>query len=95
MLIQCMSTTTHSLSNQTFYRSNVGLLIPDNLLDTCQRCFYIEKNGNLEKLSRVLLALNPASTEQEKAMGLFVTKLRNTLNDESLKVLAFMRQCYR
>ena len=45
VLIQCMSTTTHSLSNQTFYWSSVALEIPNALSDECQRCFYTVLNS--------------------------------------------------
>ena len=44
MLIQCMSTTTHSLSNQTACWSNVALQIPDALPDEYQRCLYTVLN---------------------------------------------------
>ena len=40
VLIQCMSTTTLSLSNQTFHWSNKALQIVDALLDEYQWCFY-------------------------------------------------------
>ena len=53
---------------------------------------------NLEKLYHALLTIKPTSVEPERAfspMGLFVTKLRNRLNDESLDALIFMRQYYK
>ena len=53
---------------------------------------------NLEKLYHALLTIKPRSVEPERAfsaMGLFVTKLRNRLNDESLDALIFMRQYYK
>ena len=53
---------------------------------------------NLEKLYHALLAIKPISVEPVRAfsaMGLFLTKLRNRLNDESLDALIFMRQYYK
>ena len=53
---------------------------------------------NLEKLYHILLTIKPTSVEPERAfsaMGLFVTKLRNRLNDESLDALIFMLQYYK
>ena len=53
---------------------------------------------NLEKLYHALLTIKLTSVEPERAfsaMGLFVTKLRNRLNDESLDALIFMRQYYK
>ena len=53
---------------------------------------------NLEKLYHALLTIKPTSVEPERAfsaMGLFVTRLRNRLNDESLDALIFMRQYYK
>jgi len=50
---------------------------------------------NLEKLYHALFTIKPTSVELERAystMGLFVRKLRNRLNDESIKALIFMRQ---
>jgi len=43
--------------------------------------------NNLEKLFHALITIKPKSVEPERAfsaMGLFVTKLRNRLNDESV-----------
>ena len=53
---------------------------------------------NLEKLYHTLLKIKPTSVEPERAfsaMGLFVTKLRNRLNDESLNASIFMHQFYK
>ena len=53
---------------------------------------------NLEKLYHALLTIKPTSEEPERAfsaMRLFVTKLRNRLNDESLDASIFMRQFYK
>ena len=53
---------------------------------------------NLEKLYRALLTIKPTSVEPERAfsaMGLFITKLRNRLNDDSIDGLIFMRQYYK
>ena len=57
-----------------------------------------KRPDNLEKLYHALLTTKPTSEELERAfstMGLFVTKLRNRLNDESIKALIFMRQFYK
>ena len=40
VLIQCMSITTHWLSNQTLYWSKVTLYIPDALPEEYRWCFY-------------------------------------------------------
>ena len=53
---------------------------------------------NLEKLYHALLTIKLTSVELERAfsaMGLFVTKLRNRLNDESLNASIFMLQVYK
>ena len=53
---------------------------------------------NFEKLYHALLTIKTTLVETERAfspMGLFVTKLRNRLNDESLDALIFMRQYYK
>jgi len=45
------------------------------------------KSNNLEKLYHALTAIKPTLMEPERpfsATGLFVTKLRNRLNDESV-----------
>ena len=51
---------------------------------------------NLEKIYRTLLTLSrPTSVEAERtfsAMGLYATKIRNRLNDDTLNVLIVMRQ---
>ena len=50
--------------------------------------------GNLETLCCVLLTLKSKSVEQEKAVsaiGIFVTKLKNSLSLGSLDALTFMR----
>ena len=54
VLIQCMSTTTRSLSNQTFYWSNAALSIPDAQPDEYQRYFCTVLNSRP-------FALKPAS----------------------------------
>jgi len=46
-----------------------------------------KRSNNLEKLFHALLTIKPKSVEPERAFsatGLFVIKLRNRLNDESL-----------
>ena len=45
-----------------------------------------------------LLTMKPTSVEPERAfsaMGLFITKLRNRLNDDNIDSLIFMRQYYK
>jgi len=47
----------------------------------------IKRLNNLEKLLQALTTINPKSVEPERAFsatGLFVTKLRNRLNDETV-----------
>ena len=56
-----------------------------------------KKTENLEKLYKALLTIKPTSVESERAfsaMGLFCTKLRNRLNDDTLDSLVMMRQYY-
>jgi len=46
-----------------------------------------KRSNNLEKLFHALIAINSISVEPERgfsATGLFVTKLTNRLNDESV-----------
>ena len=46
-----------------------------------------KRSNNLEKLYRAFITIKPKSVEPERvfsATGLFVTKLRNRLNDESV-----------
>jgi len=46
-----------------------------------------KRSNNLEKLYHALIAIKPKSMEPERAFsatGLFVTKLRNILTDESV-----------
>jgi len=55
-----------------------------------------KRSNNLEKLFHALITIKPKSVEPERvfsAMGLFVTKLRNRMNDESSLIV--MRQCYK
>ena len=58
VLIQCMSTTTHSLLNQTLYWSNVALQIPDALPDDYQWCFYRALNSKPFALKPVTIPLH-------------------------------------
>ena len=53
---------------------------------------------NVEKNYRSLLTIRPTSVEAERtfsAMGLFATKIRNRLNDDSLNAMIAMRQFYK
>ena len=53
---------------------------------------------NLENLYRSLLTIRPTSVEAERAfsaMGLFVIKIRNGLNDDNLNAMIVMRQFYK
>ena len=55
------------------------------------------KPENLENVYKALLTIKPTSVESERAfsaMGLFCTKLRNRLNDDTLNSLVMMRQYY-
>jgi len=55
-----------------------------------------KRSNNLEKLFHALITIKPKSVEPERAfsaMGLFVTKLRNRMNDENSLIV--MRQCYK
>jgi len=52
------------------------------------------RSNNLEKLYHALIPINPKSVEPERAFsvtGLFVTKLRNRLNDKSVLWLSCVR----
>jgi len=58
----------------------------------------IKRPNNPEKLYRTLLTIKLTSVEPERAfsaMGLFVTKLRNRLDDESIDAFIFMHQYYK
>ena len=49
------------------------------------------------QIYRALLTIRPTSVESERAfssLGLFATRLRTRLSDESLDALVFMRQFY-
>ena len=53
-----------------------------------------ERPAKIELIYRALLTLPPTSVEAERAFsaaGLFVTKLRSRLNDNTLNVLCFLR----
>ena len=54
---------------------------------------------NIEKSEyQALLTIKPTSVESERAfssLGLFATRLRTRLSDESLDALVFMRQFYK
>ena len=53
---------------------------------------------NLENLYRSLLTIRPTSVEAERAfsaMGLFATKIKNRLNDDTLNAMIVMRQFYK
>ena len=54
--------------------------------------------GNLQKLFNALLAIKKSSVEPESAfaaMGLFATKLRSQLYDETLDALTVMHQKFK
>ena len=61
MLIQCMSTTTHSLPNQTFCWSNVAHQIADALPGEYQRCFYTVLNSRPFALKPATIPLHHGS----------------------------------
>ena len=53
---------------------------------------------NLEKIYRCLLTIRPTFVEAERAfsaMGLFATKIRNRLNDDTLNAMTVMHQFYK
>ena len=53
---------------------------------------------NLENLYRSLLTIRPTSVEVERAfsaMGLFATKIKNRLNDNTLNAMILMLQFYK
>ena len=53
---------------------------------------------NLDKLFKALLTIRPTSVEPERAfsaMGLFATKIRSSLNDDTLNALIFLREYYK
>ena len=57
-----------------------------------------KRQENLQKLFNALLTVKPTSVEPEKtfsAMGLFATKLRSQLGDETLDALIVMRQKFK
>ena len=73
--------------------------VTNQRIDKEMKCY--EANGtkteNLENLYKSLLTIKPTSVESERAfsaMGLFCTKLRNRLNDDTLNSLVMMRQYY-
>ena len=53
---------------------------------------------NIEKIYRSLLTIRPTSVEAERAfsaMGLFATKIRNRLNNDTLNAMNIMRQFHK
>ena len=53
---------------------------------------------NLEKLYHALLTIRPTSVESEpafSAMGLFATKTRSRLNNNTLNAIIVVRQFYK
>ena len=62
--MQCMSTTIHSLSNQTFYWSNIALYIQDAFLDEYQRCFYTVLNSRPFALKPTTMPLHHGGYSQ-------------------------------
>ena len=55
------------------------------------------KPNNLEKLYAALKTIKPTSVEAERAflaLGYFVSKIRNRLNDNTIDVLLFLRHYY-
>ena len=73
--------------------------ISTQTVDKEMKCFECngEKTPNLEMLYQALMTIKPTSVESERAfsaMGLFVTKVRNRLNDDTLNAMITMRQHY-
>ena len=57
-----------------------------------------KRTENLEKIYCSLPTIKPTSVEAERAfsaMGLFATKIRSKLNDDTLNAMAVMRQFYK
>ena len=57
-----------------------------------------KRRENLEKIYRFLLTIRPTSVEVKRtfsAMGLFATKIRSRLNDDTLNSMIVMRQFYK
>ena len=57
-----------------------------------------ERPPALERLYRALTSLPPTSVEAERAFssaGLFVTKIRSRLSDESIDCLCFLRKFFK
>ena len=57
-----------------------------------------KKPENLENLYRSLLTIRPTCVEAERAFSstaLFVIKIRNRLNDDTLNAMIVMRQFYK
>jgi hypothetical protein len=55
-----------------------------------------DRPNNLERIYKALLTIPPTSVEAERsfsAVGLFVTKLCTSLNDETINMLCFIRSC--
>ena len=53
--------------------------------------------NNLEKLYAALKTIKPTSVEAERAfsaLGCFVSKIRNRLNDDTIYALLFLRHYY-
>ena len=88
------------LSRKTVSRSNPG---PRNfsqeMLKTMKKEMAVfestgKRPSSLEKVYKALKTIPPSSVEAERsfsAAGLFVTKLRTTLNDETVDTLCFLR----
>ena len=56
-----------------------------------------ERPNNLEKLYVALKTIKPTSVETERAflaLGYFVSKIRNCLNDDTIDALLFLRHYY-
>ena len=73
--------------------------INSQTVDKEMKCYECNgtKTENLKLLQKALLTIKPTSVEAERAfsaMGLFATKLRNSLNDDTLNALVMMRQYY-
>ena len=73
--------------------------INSKTVDNEMKCYECSgtKTENLKLLQKALLTIKPTSVESERAfsaMGLFATKLRNRLNDDTLNALVMMRQYY-
>ena len=56
-----------------------------------------KRPNNLEKLYAALKTIKPTSVEAERAisaLGYFVSKIRNCLNDDTIDALLFLRHYY-